>query len=595
MIAEDKVQEIRDRASVLEVVSDHLTLRKVGRNYIGLCPFHAEKTPSFTVNDEKGIFHCFGCGVGGNVFNFLMQLDRLTFPEAVERVARRYGIAVERSQRAGSARDTDQRESLYRINEHAAAYFHKSLLAGGEGKKALAYLKSRGVDEETARRFLVGYAPSSGGGLIALLKREGVSLSDAARLGLVQARAADRYTEKFFDRLMFPIFNPAGKVAGFGGRVITDGTPKYLNSAETPLFRKGTTLYGLHQARDALRQSDRVVVVEGYLDVLALAQFGVRYVVATLGTALTPDQVLLLARYTKNVIVLFDGDAAGRKAAARSFEVFIEGELLGRAGFIPEGEDPDSYVRSKGSAALEHVVDEAVPLADCYFRWLQSHYGSSLEGKSQMAREINRVLAKVRNPLEADLLARRAAESLGVREELLRRSDSAAAKPVRREAPVVAAQSPEDRAEGSLLTALIRLPSLAAPVAAQDDMDRLLSRRWLDLLRAVAAQWERSGGVDVAQLAQGLSPQHASELAALALEGEALDEDEAKKILTDCLLYLRRRYLRGLEKDLRQAIRLAEERNDENTRRERMREWQEVVKQGRELERERLLQKTEAR
>ncbi|MGH7830300.1 MAG: DNA primase, partial [Candidatus Binatia bacterium] len=348
MITEEKLAEIRERASIVEVISDHLTLKKTGRNHLGLCPFHAEKTPSFTVNEEKGIFHCFGCNVGGNVFNFLMQYEHLTFPEAVERVAKRYGIAVERLERPGLKRETEERESLYRINEKATAYFHQALFDRPEGKRALVYLKNRGVDEDMARRFLLGYASPAGQGLAGFLQREGFPLKDAVRLGLVSDKGSQRYGEKFVDRLMFPIVNPAGKIVGFGGRVVGDGLPKYLNSAETPLFRKGSNLYGLFHAKEAIREKDRVVLVEGYLDVIALSQFGISYAVATLGTALTPEQVRILGRYTRNIIALFDGDEAGRKAAARSFEIFIEGGLLGRVAFLPKGDDPDTFVRTRG-------------------------------------------------------------------------------------------------------------------------------------------------------------------------------------------------------------------------------------------------------
>src|SRR3989304_6361773 len=357
MIAEGKIVEVRERASIVEVISDHLTLKKMGRNYLGLCPFHSEKTPSFTVNEEKGIFHCFGCGVGGNVYHFLMQYEHLTFPEAVEQVGKRYGIAVERLDRPKAGRDGEEKESLYHLNERAAAYFHEMLLGRPEGKRALEYLKGRGVEERVARNFYLGYAPQSGQGLVAFLKKEGLSLKHAVRLGLLSERGPQHYGEKFFDRIIFPIANAAGKVVGFGGRVSAPVLPKYHNSAETPLFRKGANLYGLFQAKEAIREVDRLVVVEGYLDVLALFQFGISYAVATLGTALTPDHVRILGRYTKNIVALFDGDEAGRKAAARSFEIFIDGGLLGRGAFLPKGEDPATFVRSRGREVLETVVD----------------------------------------------------------------------------------------------------------------------------------------------------------------------------------------------------------------------------------------------
>ncbi len=593
MIPESKIIEIRERASIVEVVSDHLTLKKVGRNYVGLCPFHAEKTPSFTVNEEKGIFHCFGgCGVGGNVFHFLMQYDHLTFPEAVEQVARRYGIAVERSDRPGIQGGAEERESLYRLNERAAAYFHEALFGRPEGKKALDYLHSRGVDERMGRRFLLGYARPVGQGLADFFKREKLSLKDAVRLGLVSDRGSERYGEKFLDRLIFPIANPAGKIVGFGGRVLGEGLPKYLNSAETPLFRKGANLYGLFHAKETIREKDRVIVVEGYLDVIALYQFGISYAVATLGTALTPDHVRILGRYTKNIIALFDGDEAGRKAAARSFEIFIEGGLLGRAAFLPKGEDPDTFVRAKGKEALETLIDQAIPLADYYFSWLEEQHGKSLEGKSQIAKEISRVLGKVRNPFEVDLLVRRAVDLLGIREELLRLhslpSGSQSASPV----PGAPQLGPkEGLAERTLVSLLLRFPSTIEVVDREGDAELLVGLEWRELLQRILQQWRATGKVDGAGLAQDLSPNQASQITALILEGDNIPEEESGRMMEDCLAHLRRQSLRVREQDLLRAIRMAEEKKDEKAKRERMLEWQDVVQRERQLDRQRIAPK----
>ena len=589
MIPEEKILQIRDRASIVEVISDYLTLKKTGRNHLGLCPFHSEKTPSFTVNEEKGIFHCFGCGAGGSVFHFLMQYDQLSFPEAVERVGKRYGIEVERLQAPGARRDAEQRESLYRLNERAAAYFHEILFANGEGKRALQYLKSRGVDDLMAQRFHLGYASQAGQGLAAFLKREGLSLKDATRLGLLSDRGGERYGEKFFGRLMFPIADAAGKIVGFGGRVIGPGMPKYLNSAETPLFHKSATLYGLSQAKDTVRERDRIIVVEGYLDVVALAQFGVTDAVATLGTALTPDHVRMLGRYTKNIVALFDGDEAGRKAAARSFEVFIEGGLLGRGAFLPKEEDPDTFVRSKGKEALEKVLGDAVPLADFYFTWLEERYGRSLEGKSQIAQEVARVLKKVRNPLEADLLVRRAVD-FGVREDLLREPFRAAGETRRGVAPLppsgaAPSEAAKDMAERSLVGLMLRFPSMIPRVVEEPEMEAVVSPAWNEVLQEIISEWRTRSKVYAAGLAERFSSERAAELAGLMIETETIPEEDAEKMMGDLIAHLRRRHLRGLEQDLRRAIRIAEEKNDEKTKKERMIEWQEVVRRERQLTR----------
>jgi DNA primase len=600
MITQDKIAEIRSRASIVEVISDYVTLKKAGRNHMGLCPFHAEKTPSFTVSEEKGIYHCFGCQAGGSVFHFLMQYDHLTFPESVERIAKRYGIAVERTEQTGSSRELGERENFYRINERVAANYQKILFTHPEGKKALNYLASRGVDDTTARKFMFGYAPQHGSGLLGLLKMEKASVSDALRLGLIGQRGPQQFHEKFFARVIFPIVNPAGKVLAFGGRVLNDGLPKYLNSSETPLFHKGATLYGLYHAKEGIRKADRVVVVEGYLDVIALSQHGLSYSVATLGTALTTEHVRALSRYTKNVIALFDGDDAGHRAAARSLEIFVEAGLLGRAAFLPRGEDPDTFVRSRGKAALEAIVDQAVPLADYYFSWLEQRYGKTLEGKSQIATEVSRILSKVRNAFEVDLLIRRAVDILGIREELLRRPTAippgrAMGTHARSAMPAPAREVRDDIAERSLVGMMLRLPSVTEKAMQEPDGREWFGTKWGPVIDGIMAEWHERGNIDISRLAQALPAELASELAALLMEGENLSDAECAKMADDCLSHLRRRNLKKRERDLRIAIRAAEEQNDEKAKRERMLEWQDLVQKERQLERQRLVPKLTVR
>ena len=596
MIKQETISQIRDRASIVEVISDYVTLKKAGRNHMGLCPFHSEKTPSFTVSEEKGIFHCFGCNMGGGIFQFLMQIDQLSFPEAVERVAKRYGIVIEQSERAAASRQTTEREILYRINERAAANYQTMLASHAEGKRALAYLKSRGVDDATARHFMIGYAPSGGSGLADLLKREGMSIQDALRLGLMGQRDPGRVYEKFSARLMFPITDAAGKVVGFGGRVLDQGLPKYLNSSETPLFHKGATVYGLHQAKEGIRKADLVVVVEGYLDVIALAQHEIDHAVATLGTALTPNHLRALARYTKNIVALFDGDEAGRKAAARSFEIFVEAGLLGRGAFLPKGEDPDTYVRKHGKAALQDVIGRAVPLADYYFSWLAERHGATLEGKSQTATEISRLLAKISNPFEADLLVRRAVDALGVREELLRRpgeSRTASAFTAARTAAPTSAPSRDDRAERLLIGLMLRCPSIVREFQNEPDSRQWIGDAWRDTVDLITGQWQEHGRVDVERIAQDCAPDKASDIAALALEGESFAESECAKAAADCLDYLRQKHLKNVRQNLRVAIRAAEEKKDEQAKRERTLEWQDVRK--RQQDRQKLAPKMPSR
>jgi DNA primase len=366
------------------------------------------------------------------------------------------------------------------------------------------------------------------------------------------------------------------------------------------LFRKGANLYGLFQAKESIREGDRVLVVEGYLDVLALFQFGICYGVATLGTALTPDHVRILGRYTKNIIALFDGDDAGKKAAARSFDVFIEGGMLGRTAFLPEKEDPDTFVRSRGKEALEAIVEESVPLADYTFTWLEWQHGKSLEGKSRIAQEVSRLLAKVRNPFEADLLARRAADSLGITEELLRRSSRAPEAQGARVAQVAPSNpsqggNREGVAERLLVGLMLHVPRLIPYVGQEEDVQGMVGPKWKEVVQRILSVWKEREKIDIAHLTHGFTVDQASEIAGVMLEVEDVPEEECEKMAEDCLSYLRRRHLRDLQRDLLRAIRAAEEKKDEKAIRERMLEWQDVVRKERQLERQKLAPKTEIR
>jgi DNA primase len=333
---------------------------------------------------------------------------------------------------------------------------------------------------------------------------------------------------------------------------------------------------------------------------MALHQFGLCHAVATLGTALTPDHVRALGRYTRNIVALFDGDDAGRKAAARSFEIFVETGLLGRAAFLPKGEDPDTFIHRQGVEALEKILDQAIPLADYYFSWLKQRFGMSLEGKSQIASEISRQLAKVNNPIDVDLLVHRAVDSLGVREEVLRRPVATPGYPrgskiTGKVSPETTSQIREDMAERSLVSLMLRFPTVLRAVEKESDVRQWLSSQWREVVDLILAEWQEQKQVDVFRVAEKVNLNQAPEITALALQGESIPEMECDKMAADCLSHLRRKYFRALERNLRVAIRAAEERKDEQAKRERILEWQDVVRKERQLERRRPEPKTSIR
>ena len=365
------LDELRNRVSVSEIVGKRVKLVKKGREHSGLCPFHNEKSPSFTVNDDKGFYHCFGCGAHGSALDFVMNTEGLNFPEAVERLAVHAGMEVPQDTPEQRER-SEKRNTLYDVMEQACLYYERSLRMP-EGKIGLSYLRERGLSEETIKRFRLGYAPNIQGGLKAALKREGIEDDLMVEAGLLIKPDDPARTpyERFRERVMFPITDRRGKVIAFGGRILGDGKPKYLNSPDTPLFHKGTILYGLAQAREAAHKKDQIIVTEGYMDVIALAQGGFPHAVAPLGTALTEEQIQLLWRMTKTPTLCFDGDAAGQRAAERGAERALP-HL--KPGFslhfvhLPEGEDPDSLIKHEGSAAMQTLLDGAIPLSELLWR-----------------------------------------------------------------------------------------------------------------------------------------------------------------------------------------------------------------------------------
>ncbi|MGH7841453.1 MAG: DNA primase, partial [Candidatus Binataceae bacterium] len=362
---QDKIEEVRTRADLVEVIGAHVRLRRAGRNLVGLCPFHNEKTPSFSVSAERGFFHCFGCGAGGTVFDFVMRVEALTFPEALQSLARRFGVALPPPESHAGSPAVGERDALFSANQTAAEFYVHVLWKTPDGAPAREYVKSRGITVETAQAFMLGFAPHRPANLAVTLDKRGLSAA-ALKLGLIKRDERGALYDMFRARLMFPIRDAQGRALAFGGRVLDDRLPKYINSPESPLYSKARMVYGLYEARQAIVKADRAIIVEGNLDLIALWQAGFKETVASLGTALTAEQLRLLARYTRNLIACFDGDAAGRKASMRALEVFLQAGLLGRGAFVPSGYDPDTLVRERGAQAFNSVIESAELLVD-YF------------------------------------------------------------------------------------------------------------------------------------------------------------------------------------------------------------------------------------
>lgn len=404
------IDEIRSRFDIVDVVSEYVPLQRSGRGYKGLCPFHTEKTPSFHVNRERQFFYCFGCQTGGDLFHFLMKIERATFAEVAEKLAERAGIELAPAS-PEEERRRRQREAIFKANRAAADFFVKALYAD-EGKGAREYLKGRGLTKETAQAFSLGYAPPGWHRLREHLERSGIREEIAVAAGLL-ARGRKGAYDWLRDRIVFPIFDVRGRIVGFGGRLLDGDGAKYVNTAESPVFSKRSHLYGLHLAKE--ERSGRLVVVEGYMDVVSLYQHGVRGCVASLGTAFTEEQARLLKRFADQVVMAYDGDAAGRKATARGLDILAAAGLEVRVLRLPEGHDPDSYVRSEGAEAFQRLLEESLPLVEYKVEAaLSSADVTSVEGRMAAVRAVLPVLASIDSPVGLEGYLAETAQRIGV-------------------------------------------------------------------------------------------------------------------------------------------------------------------------------------
>ncbi|MDR0440202.1 MAG: DNA primase [Candidatus Accumulibacter sp.] len=460
MIPKSFIQELLYRVDIVDLIDASVPLRKAGANYNACCPFHSEKTPSFTVSPAKQFYHCFGCGAHGTAIGFLMEYAGLGFVEAVKELAARAGMQVPEDD--AQTRDGDRTEllALTEVMARAARYYYEQLK---HSEKAIAYLKQRDVSGEIAKRFGIGYAPDGWQNLASAF--DDYSMAGLQQAGLVLRGEQGRLYDRFRDRVMFPILNQKGETIAFGGRVLGEGEPKYLNSPETPLFEKGREVFGLPQARQSLREKNTAIIVEGYMDVVALAQHGIGNAVATLGTATTEAHVQKLLRQADRLVFCFDGDAAGRKAGWRALENSLgalpEQKAIGFV-FLPESDDPDSFVRRHGAAAFERLVTEAMPLSEFLMRELATHCDlTSAEGRARLVADAKPLLGRLQSPLLRLQLVKRLAEASGFSQaEVERLCDL---KPVVRPAPARASR-PAPSLPRHLLRLLLQKPELARRV-----------------------------------------------------------------------------------------------------------------------------------
>jgi len=417
----DLLEEIRSRCDIVDIISEYVHLKPAGKGFKGLCPFHEEKTPSFMVSPEKQLFHCFGCGEGGNVFTFIMKYEKVTFFEAVKMLAKKAGVALPVNEKRENIL-SKQKERLYNINNLAKNYYQKYLFQTFKGKKIINYLKKRGINDGTIEKYNLGYAPVGWDTLTKLLRGKGYSYEELIKAGLTKkTKTEGKYYDCFRERVMFPILNLAGKIIGFGGRVLDDSLPKYINSPETLIYNKGSNLYSLNFAKDDIRKKNYIIIVEGYTDVLITQQYGFNNVVASLGTALTIKQIKLIKRFTDEVLIAYDADLAGNMATLRSLNLLVKSGLEVKVIDLPQGDDPADFLNKKGRQSFQNLIDKSLSLIDYNLKLLYLKYGfQSVEGKVKIIKEILPSLGLIETDNELTIQIKKISKKLKLPESSIR-------------------------------------------------------------------------------------------------------------------------------------------------------------------------------
>ncbi len=584
-IPETTIEEIRRRTDIVSLIGEYVTLKKAGRNFLGLCPFHREKTPSFTVSPDKQMFYCFGCSEGGNAVSFLMKLNSLTFPEAVRQLAGKVGVVIPEKTMSRQERERSAlTEQVRRANEFAAGFFVRSLQSPA-GASAREYLRKRGIGEAAIKAFRLGFAPDGWHHLLDFLGAQGIPPKLAEQAGLLVARSGQSqgYYDRFRGRLMIPIEDVDGHVIAFGGRVMGAGEPKYMNSPESAVYTKGNTLYGLAKTRDAIRERGFAILVEGYFDLIALWNAGILNVAATLGTALTRTQVDLIRRYTPNVAALFDPDEAGRKALARSLELFLAGNVHARAVILPDGYDPDDFVRTQGREKMEELLTRALPMADYYIERILGGKGTLEEDRDKL-RDAVAFLGRIENIAERNLFAKKIAEALNVDEEVLNAEvqrtlshrPAPSVDPTRRKAA-----GEFDQMEMSLVQMMLEYPAKVSLIADSGVLACFKTKELLSLGEELAAAG-REGRViqDAAAFVGALADGPLREkLLALLVRESPYPEEMIDRQLADTITKIKKRLYREKRNSLTRRIAEAEKAKDQGLHDRLAAEWNRLLEE----------------
>ena len=583
-IPEHILEDILSRVDIVEIIAGSIPLKRSGRNFKACCPFHHEKTPSFMVSADKQIYHCFGCGESGHAFKFLMRHERMEFLEAVEALAQKAGVILPETH-SDTSRFSEIKGDLFTVLE-AAVRFYAQTLSSPEGARARSYCAKRGITDEKIALFNLGLAPDRWDGLIGYLRGKNFTFSMMEKAGLVLAKEGGGYYDRFRNRVIFPIYDLRNRPVAFGARVLDASLPKYINSPETPLYVKGRQFYGLNWAKDAIRDSDCAVVVEGYLDFCIPYQAGWQNITASLGTALTHEQARLLKRYTQNVVMLYDADAAGQIATLRSLDIFVEEEMHVRVASLPAGFDPDSYVREHGIDNFRLLITQAQDLFDYKLRMLKNKFPKrDPHSTADIASAMLETIVKIKNAVLKAEYMRKLSQELDVREDALL-TEARKVKDVRPsgEVPQTARKQsiPVTSTDKLLVKLLLEeahlIERLRDTVEAGDFQD---SRTW-KIISALLSRAGEGKSVDASTLMQDFPDEEITHIVCESVfEGEGLLPEQREQAFEDCLKRLKTQRIKLRRESLHEQIKTAQRTGDEEELKKLMEEFHSLIKENR--------------
>ena len=574
IVSQDKISQVREATDIVDLISNYLTLKKAGKSFVGLCPFHTDSAPSFHVYPNDQHYYCFGCQKGGDVFNFLMEMEKMTFKEALEFLAEKSGISLPTTQ-VDHNREKEK-EALFFANRWAANLFYKNLMSPA-GKIALEYIQKRGITQKTIKDFGLGYSLPGWDGLIQQAKKDSVSMEVLFKAGLVIRKDNGGYYDRFRGRFMIPIVNLYKKVLGFGGRIIVadEKNAKYINSPETPIYHKGYVLFGIYQSRQPIREKDRAIFVEGYTDLISMYQSGIKNVVATSGTALTPNQARLIKRYTENITLLYDADTAGSLAAMRGADIFLDEGLEVNIVTLPSGSDPDSYIQAHGAIKFKEFLEHSFSIIQFKINTLTKKYNSSTsQGTSQIINELLSSIGRIKNSIKQNLAVKEVAEHFRLDERAvmqqldnIKRTGRIQPTTIERqqnsEKPKQQKKSKYDIAEEDLLRLVLEDANWLPKIFQYLQLDEIQNREHRELFAIILGLFQQNESFEKKDVVSMITDPETSSKIADILTKKIGSSADRQQLFEDCLMLLKKRKLETRMFNLTQEIKIAQDKEQD--------------------------------